>query len=141
MLSEMRLIKSAMEYRPISEVDDLPKRIRGIYVLFKKRAGHLNVVYVGMSAKRGRIRTRLRSHRKNKAKMWTHFSYYEVWENISDDEILDLEGLFEHIYKFDSRANNLNIQQMHKPLLTVRRATEDTLGWVRTTRKRIFGDR
>ncbi|MEP4487166.1 MAG: hypothetical protein ABJ013_16150 [Halioglobus sp.] len=139
MLSEMRLIKSAMEYRPISEVSELSPGLRGIYVLFKKRAGHLNVVYVGMSAKKGRMRSRLRIHMRQKEKLWTHFSYYEVWENISDDEILDLEGLFKHIYRFDSRANSLNIQQVHKPLLRVRKATEDALGRTRTTLKRIFG--
>lgn len=136
MLSEMRLIKSSLEYRKLSELDEIPSRLRGIYVLFKKRGKHLNVVYVGMS--RGGIKGRLKKHRVSKLDMWSHFSYYEVWDNISDDEITDLEGLFRHIYRFDSRANKLNVQQSHKPLRLLRQRTESSLAFQQITPTRIF---
>ncbi len=50
------------------------------------------------------IRSRLRSHVRQKGELWTHFSVFEVWDNISNDEIAELEGLFHHLYKFDIDA-------------------------------------
>ena len=34
-----------------------------------------------------------------------------VWDNIREEEILELEGLFRHIYRKDARANKLNKQR------------------------------
>jgi hypothetical protein len=61
MKSNMRLIKSALEYRHLDEMKDIPKDLRGIYVLYRRRGNHYNVVYIGMSGKagKGRIRYRL----------------------------------------------------------------------------------
>ena len=42
----------------------------------------------------GRIKSRLTKHNRNKDKNWDYFSYYEVWDNVSDEEIEELEGLF-----------------------------------------------
>jgi hypothetical protein len=130
MKSDMRLIKSALEYRPLVEIRSVPRGLRGIYVLYKKQGKYFDVVYVGMSAKqeRGRIRSRLYIHSRKKALEWTHFSYYEVWDNISDTEIKELEGVFRQIYRFDRRANALNKQVTHRPLMRVRRDTEKELG-------------
>ncbi|GAF97179.1 unnamed protein product, partial [marine sediment metagenome] len=33
--------------------------------------------------------------------LWTHFSIFEVWENITENEIKELEGLFRQIYRKD----------------------------------------
>ncbi|WP_066016233.1 GIY-YIG nuclease family protein [Endozoicomonas atrinae] len=133
MKSPMRLIKSALEYRSISELtntplsmESVPKGLRGVYVLYLKQRRHFNVVYVGMSSE-GKIRKRLFSHKRKKDSEWTHFSYFEVWDNISDREIKELEGLFRQIYRFDERANRLNIQQTFRPLSKVRRETEKNL--------------
>ena len=130
MKSSMRLIKTALEYRHIDELSHVPVNIRGIYALYKKQGKYYNLVYIGMSGKeaRGRIKGRLYRHKRNKSKIWTHFSYYEVWDNISDLEIKELEGLFRQLYRFDGRANTLNKQQTHKPLIKVRRVTEKELG-------------
>ena len=94
--SPLRLIRRCAEYKVQDDLADLPKGLRGIYVLYQsaKRNGKqkYNVVYVGMTSagsNRGMLR-RLRSHRKKKAGLWTHFSVYEVWENIRDDEIREL---------------------------------------------------
>ena len=69
---------------------------------------------------KGGIRGRLKIHRRNKAGLWTHCSIFEVWNNVRDDEIIELEGLFRHIYKKDSRANKLNKQRGFKKLNMVR---------------------
>jgi hypothetical protein len=74
--------------------------LRGVYVLYMKRNVHgrekFDVQYVGMATagKRRGLRGRLESHAKSKrkGKLWTHFSIYQVWENIRSEEVAELEG-------------------------------------------------
>ena len=68
------------------------------------------------------MRARLRAHAnsKRKRKLWTHFSAFEVWPNITQAEITELEGLFREIYRKDKRANALNRQKRHKNIQAVR---------------------
>jgi hypothetical protein len=127
--SPLRLIKRCAEYRDQAAIDELPRGLRGIYVLYqsrrqRKRTLRYDVVYVGMAwaGKRGGIRGRLRSHRRRKAGLWSHFSVFEVWNNIRNEEIRELEGLFRHIYRKDSQANRLNIVRGFKALKRVTRA-------------------
>jgi hypothetical protein len=113
--SPLRLVKRCAEFRLKEHVNDLPEKLRGIYVLYRQClvAGRLtyDVQYVGM-AKVG-IKGRLLAHTKSKRmrNQWTHFSAFEVWDNIRDEEIAELEGLFRHIYRKDSAASALNIQR------------------------------
>ena len=122
--SELRLIKNALEYLPKVEVHIVPKGTRGIYVLYKRRgrvradSHHYDFVYIGMASKG--IKARLNKHVKNKGELWSHFSFFEVWDNIREDEIVELEGLFRHIYRYDSRANKLNKQRGFKKLKMVK---------------------
>jgi hypothetical protein len=123
--SALRLIKRVAEFRPKGEVKLLPRMLRGVYVLYKQgREEKFDVAYVGMAAagKRLGVRGRLASHArsKRKGKLWTHFSVYEVWENIRDEEVAELEGLFRHIYRKDSRASALNLQRGFKQVRLVR---------------------
>src|SRR5690242_16198585 len=123
-----------MEYQSSEYIMKLPKGLRGIYVLYQEvpatqRGGKdcYQVVYVGMVTT-GSIRARLRSHRRKKQNLWTHFSAYEVWDNIRDDEIAELEGLFRHLYRRDPIASGLNKQRGFKPIRKVRhRSFEDWL--------------
>lgn len=140
MKSHLKQIKTALEYRPINEVSDVPKNLRGIYALYKNQGKFYNLVYIGMSGKeaKGRIKARLLKHRLNKSKNWSHFSYYEVWDNISDLEIKEMEGLFRQLYRFDSRANSLNKQQTYRPLLIVRKETEKALK-LKPINKKVLG--
>lgn len=62
-------------------------------------------------------------HKKYKAGLWTHCSVFEVWDNIRDEEIIELEGLFRHIYRYDTKANSLNVQRGFKKLRKVRNAS------------------
>ena len=116
--SELRLIKHAIEFQEQSEVDQIPGSLRGIYVLYRRKgkksdsSHHYDLVYIGMTT--SSIKRRLRAHRKSwKRKYWTHFSVFEVWDNVRDEEIMELEGLFRHLYRWDSRANLLNIQKRY----------------------------
>lgn len=118
--SPLRLVKNHCEYLPQADFARLPGGMRGIYVLYKKRVDKYDVVYVGMSATgRTGVKQRLRLHSRKKAKLWSHFSVFEVWDNIRDDEIRELEGLFRHIYRQDSRASALNAQRGFKALKAV----------------------
>jgi hypothetical protein len=126
--SELRLVKRYAEFIPKSRIKELPRKRRGIYVLYQHRRQHstdkYDVVYVGMAStgRRGGIRGRLISHSKNirKKDLWTHFSAFEVWDNIRNDEIAELEGLFRYIYRADARANRLNIQRGFRKLGKIR---------------------
>jgi hypothetical protein len=128
--SLLRLVRRSKEFAPKEEIPEVPKRLRGIYVLYKqkrpnsRRNEKFDVLYVGMATagRRRGIQGRLRSHAKSRRKgdLWTHFSVYEVWDNIRDEEVAELEGLFRHIYRKDSVANSLNIQRGFKKVRGVR---------------------
>ncbi len=126
--SELRLIKNALEYLPQTDIHTVPKGTRGIYVLYKRKgsknaaSNHYDFVYIGMAS--AGILGRLKKHVQHKKDLWTHFSIFEVWDNISNEEIAELEGLFRHLYKFDSRANSLNRQKGYAKLNRVRKQTE-----------------
>ena len=122
-ISHLRLIKNSVEYCTRNEISDVPGYTRGIYVLYKYRHHYdaYNVVYVGMAGgERAGVRGRLRRHLKYKGDFWTHFSVYQVWDNISEEEVKELEGLFRHLYRYDHKANKLNKQRGFKKLNQVR---------------------
>ena len=122
--SPLRLIKRCVEYIPVEEILRFPRGIRGIYVLYKfrQKTDKYDVVYVGMTTagEGGGVRNRLRRHKQRKGGLWTHCSVFEVWDNIRDDEIRELEGLFRHIYHHDSKANSLNFQRGFKKIRLVK---------------------
>jgi hypothetical protein len=68
------------------------------------------------------IRARLETHANSKRKrgIWTHFSAFVVWPNITEAEIAELEGLFREIYRKDKRANRLNRQKRYRKIQKVR---------------------
>ncbi len=122
------LFKNVTEYRPASEIDRVPSNTRGIYVLYKAgRARRKSVVYIGMArGEKSGVKGRLKSHRRHKADLWTHFSVFEVWDNITREQVQELEGMFRHIYRYDPTANKLNVQKSYSPLVKVRRKSSKT---------------
>lgn len=124
----LKLIKRCHEWITQAEIGNLEPGIRGLYVLFRRRksrrkpAPNFNVVYVGLAGlgANSSIRGRLKSHRKKKGGLWTHCSLFEVHDNITPDELRELEGLFRHIYRHDAKANRLNRQRGFKRLRAVR---------------------
>jgi hypothetical protein len=94
--------------------------------LYQERKGSkvYDLVYVGMArGKESGIRGRLSSHNKRKRDLWSHFSAYEVWDNVREEEVEELEGLFRHLFRYDSNANSLNIQKGYKKLVRLRKNT------------------
>ena len=97
-VSPLRLLKRREEFVPVARVNALPRGMRGIYVLYvnRPRLRRFDVVYVGMAATGG-IRSRLRSHKGTKKGLWTHCSVFGVWENVTPDEVKELEGILRHL--------------------------------------------
>ena len=122
MENQLRLMRRCAQWKSKTEIDHVPRGIRGIYTLLKHcpRLKKFDVVYIGMAEGKLGIMDRLRSHAKSKSKgdLWTHFSMFEVWPNIS--EIAEIEGLFREIYRKDRRVNKLNRQRKCKMLQRVR---------------------
>lgn len=123
--SPLRLVKQFAEYVPKERIKEVPTNRRGLYVLYNQVGDHYDVVYVGIG-RRG-IKSRLKSHAKSerKAEFWTHFSAFEVWQNIRDEEIVELEGLLRHIFRNDRNANSLGIQRTFKKLVGVKKELTD----------------
>jgi len=122
-ISDCYLFKNSFEFLPASDIYKLPGRVRGIYVLYNSLdEQHMDVVYIGMArGEKTGAKGRLINHKKTKSKLWTHFSVYEVWDNITKEQVEELEGLFRHIYRRDANANKLNVQKSYRSLRKIRR--------------------
>jgi hypothetical protein len=124
-ISELRFIKHCAERLPKEQISRIPHGTRGIYALLCKQSEkEYDVVYIGMARGFSGVPSRLRRHKRSKKKgaLWTHFSVYEVWDNITEAEIQELEGLFRHIYRRDAKANRINTQRTFKKLEKLRKA-------------------
>ena len=105
------LFKNFYEYLPIERALELPQKMRGLYVLYMTDGKNgMSIVYVGMtdSGAKGRI---LKHRFGKKEGLWTHCSVYEVWDNITQEQIAELEALFRHVLRKDSAASSLNVQK------------------------------
>ena len=120
-VSELRLVKRSAQWLKKEERSLIPKGVRGIYALHKlrPRVKKYDVVYIGMTTTGNGLRARLDRHARSTRKDWTHFSMFAVWENIRNEEIEELEGLFREIYRKDKRANRFNRQGKFKKLQKV----------------------
>lgn len=127
-ISDCYLFKNSLEFVPVIDINLVPEKIRGIYILYhaNKKSKKMDVVYVGMArSTQSGVKARLIIHKRNKPSLWTHFSIYEVWDNITKSQVEELEGLFRQIYRHDSNANKLNVQRTYKPLQAIRRKSKD----------------
>lgn len=129
--SKLRFVKRCAEWRPKKEYELVPQGVRGIYTLLRKRRKKFDVVYIGLSAEGPGARRRLRSHAnsKRKRKLWTHFSLFEVHDNITEAEIAELEGILRHIFRRDKRANRLAGQKAFNKLKSHRVRIDDLREW------------
>ena len=113
----LRLIKRCRLYLRRGEWK-IPRVTRGMYVLYKKKPRQgkkktYEVFYIGVGgvakkAKSG-VEARIKSHDKTK-EGWTHYSFFEVHDNVSHKEILELEGLFLRVFRHDPRVKLDNKQ-------------------------------
>jgi hypothetical protein len=118
------LIKKCQFYLPRGEYKKVGHITRGVYVLHRKKSAAnqkkvFEVFYIGVAgvAKKATsgIQSRLRSHDKTKED-WTHFSFYEVHDNVSGEQIRELEDLFLRIFRHDPRVKLDNKQHGSKAL-------------------------
>jgi hypothetical protein len=120
-LSLLRLVKRWQRYCPKGTT--VPRGTRGFYVLYnKKRGDRYEVRYIGVSGlgKKGRVDRRLRSHGRKKSD-WTHFSLFEVHDNITAGEIRELEALLLQIFRHDNRVQLGNVQKGSRAFSALRR--------------------
>lgn len=120
------LIKQCCRYEPRDTCSGVPKRTRGIYALYKQTGRNKHeVVYIGVAGigKKGRsgIRGRLTKHNRRK-KGWTHYSLFEVHNNVSREQIRQVEALLLGIFQHDPRIKLLNMQRGSKMLGRLGRA-------------------
>jgi hypothetical protein len=132
-MAEARLhfIKQCIERREFKEqeVDKIPSKTRGIYVLLQQKEPDVyDVMYIGMTGAgvHGRLQSHLRS--RTKTKSCSHFSIFEVHDNVPEEEIEELEGILRHIFRKDSHANQLADQRGYGGLRDVQRRNWDQ--WV-----------
>jgi hypothetical protein len=112
----LRLVKRCRLYEHRGDRDPIPHVTRGLYVLYKKtsKKEKYEVVYIGVggvakdAAKSG-VSARVKEHEKT-MKEWTHYSFFEVHDNIGREEILELEGLLLRIFRHDPRIELDNVQ-------------------------------
>jgi hypothetical protein len=101
-----------------------------VYVLYEHvSGGNYNVVYIGVAGLGktggGGVRGRLESH-KTRIKNWTHFSIFEVHDNITREEIREFEALLLGIFRHDPRIQLANKQKGSKKLYQLRRISQWT---------------
>lgn len=121
--SIFRIIKRWRRYQARASWTSVPKRTRGLYVLYdNSSSGQYNVIYIGVAGLgkggTGGIWGRLKSHSRKKSKKngkktkkCTHYPMFEVHDNITRDEIRELESLLLAIFRHDPRIALTNKQQ------------------------------
>jgi hypothetical protein len=125
--SKLRFFKRCAEFLSKDLIRDIPLNTRGIYSLMIKKNNIYETVYIGMAGGekagiRGRILSHSKSNKKNKDKntSWTHFSIYEVFDNINNQEIREIEGIMRHIYSKSNSSISQNRQRSYKGLTNIK---------------------
>jgi hypothetical protein len=67
------------------------------------------------------VRGRLRSHDKNRSD-WTHYSFFEVHDNVGREDIREIEALLLAIFRHDPRIGLENKRRGSLALRTLRGA-------------------
>jgi len=130
--SPLRIIKRWRRYERRGDWKYLLPITRGVYVLYKEQKQSVSekrtnpivhVVYIGVAGvgkdpKTG-VGGRLRSHDKTK-KDWTHYSFFEVHDNVSREEILELESFLLGIFRHDPRIGLENKVRSSKHMWNLR---------------------
>lgn len=126
--SLLRFIKRWKRYKPREKWRQIPRKTRGVYVLYEHVSGeNYNVVYIGVAGLGrtggGGVRGRLETH-NTRIKRWTHFSLFEVHDNITREEIREFEALLLGIFRHDPRIQLANKQRGSKKLYQLRHISQ-----------------
>ncbi len=129
--SLLQIIKRWRRYELRADWKYLLPVTRGVYVLYKKQPDDSNglvyhVKYIGVAGiskdPKSGIHHRLKKHHQTR-KDWTHYSFFEVHDNVSREEILELESLLLAIFRHDHRIKLENKQKSSTILTTLRKIT------------------
>src|SRR4030095_2450290 len=125
--SPLHFVKRWRRYQDRENWPSVPKNTRGVYVLYRSRpSGRFDVCYIGVSGLgpngTGGIRRRLKRHVKKK-KGWTHFSLFEVHDNITREEIREFEALLLGIFRHDQRIQLSNKQTGSRKLYQLQKTS------------------
>lgn len=126
--SLFRLIKRWKQYEPKDNRTKVLKLTRGIYILYQKISENAyEVVYIGVAGLGktggGAINNRLKRHNQ-RIKTWTHFSYFEVHDNVASEDIREIEALLLGIFQHDSRITLANKQKGSTKLRLLKNASQ-----------------
>lgn len=126
--SLLRLVKRWRRYEARGDWKPVPPKTRGFYVLYwEKRSPEKNyeVVYIGVAGLGKKVRRgiggRLRAHDR-RLKRWSHYSFYEVHDNVTREDIREMESLLLVIFKHDPRIRLENVQKGSRALYKLRRS-------------------
>jgi hypothetical protein len=125
--SLLRFIKRWKRYEPRKNWSQIPRDTRGVYVLYRRgSADSYNVVYIpvaglGMTGGGG-ARSRLRRH-NSRIKNWTHYSVFEVHDNVTREEIREFEALLLGIFRRDPRIELTNKRKGSKKLYQLQKVS------------------
>ena len=123
--ASLRLIKRGSEYIEKDKLRSIPRDVRGIYTLLNNvDAEQYEILYIGMTDRSIHRRIRKHSRSKSKQQKWTHFSFFEVHDNVRNEEIRELEGILRHIFRKDPNAMRLNMARGYKALKRLCRPIE-----------------
>jgi len=128
--SLLKIVKRWRRYELRGDWSGIPPKTRGFYVLYKKqqkaREEKFDVVYIGVAGLgkgvRSGIKGRLKRH-NNRKEGWTHYSFFEVHDNVTREDIRELESLLLSIFRHDSRVRLQNIQKSSRILYKLRQPT------------------
>ncbi len=112
-MASTNLVWRGREYVRKDQITSLPDNIRGIYALLdeEKRDKFYKVVYIGIGSGRSGIKARLRSHsRGRRGDKWTHFTFFEVWPNIPDSWLAEMEALFLHFFRKNNKRSGKTLK-------------------------------
>ncbi len=129
-ISKLFFFKRCAEEIERNKLKDIRPKTRGIYFLLlqdKTNKNKYKTLYIGKAGgdkagMHGRLNSHKKSKRKNKPDTdnWTHFSIYEVWDNITNNQITEIEGFIRHIYRKDKEVNSLNQQRGFRKMRGIR---------------------
>jgi hypothetical protein len=125
--SLLRFIKRWKRYQLREDRNKVAQGTRGVYVLYKSSSAKKHeVVYIGVAGVGkqggGGVRSRLRRHHR-RIKGWTHFSFFEVHDNITREEIREIEALLLGIFRHDPRVQLTNKHKGSKKLFQLQKTT------------------
>lgn len=125
--SLLNLIKRWKRYEPRQSWQHIPPYTRGLYVLYTCVGKEHRVFYIGVAGigatGGGGIRSRIKRHDLKFSKgKWSHYSYFEVHDNVGRAEIRELESLLLTIFRFDARIKLANKHKGSRPFTQLRRA-------------------